>query len=103
MAVGKTQSEKGESATGSDEAALHAQVEQLRSDLASLTRTLEGLVVDAGREGLESAKGAADNARQRVHNLGEEVTEQISERPLTSALIAFVVGLVLGALFTRQR
>ena len=41
--------------------------------------------------------------RKTAERAGATVTKEIEERPLTSIVISFVIGLVLGALFSLRR
>jgi ElaB/YqjD/DUF883 family membrane-anchored ribosome-binding protein len=75
---------------------LSSDVEALRADLARLKedlRSMGGSLADQARGSARSAKDAAtakwDDSVSAVHH-------QIEERPFTSVLVAFGVGLLVG-------
>ena len=80
--------------------------EALRRDIANLTDAVARLVG-------ESAEEAADYARDRAHRTARsaqdtataasaKVTDFVDEKPATSLLIAFGVGLLFGSFFRRS-
>ncbi|WP_394809383.1 YqjD family protein [Nitrosomonas sp.] len=86
------------------------EIEQLKKDLTSL-RTDIGLLVTsvkdlAGKQG-DKAVDLAHDAEKRVRDqtklAGESVEKYIEERPLTSALVAFGSGFVIGMLLSNKR
>lgn len=82
---------------------LKAQLEQLSADVALLTRTLGAVADEAGAEAVGRATKVADNVRAHSRQAAEAVAAEVEERPLLSLVVALLVGLVLGALFGRQR
>jgi len=86
-----------------DTAALRADIEQLRTDLSSVTRTLKEMAADVGSQAFERAKAKTAQARDEAKRAGDAVTHQIEEKPLLSVIIAFLVGLALAGLIRRQR
>jgi ElaB/YqjD/DUF883 family membrane-anchored ribosome-binding protein len=91
---------------------IEAQVAQIREDIAKLTQLL-GEVVGAkaeeakGRasEGAEAligrAKKRADDARHRVEDAATGIEQYIEERPIQSAMMALLAGIVIGLLTRR--
>lgn len=96
---------------------LKEDLERLRSDVGDLLRSLKGL----GEERIRDAKtrlreAAADfesraeqqfkDAYERVAEEGKRVADlgrvQVEKRPLTSVLVAFAAGIVVGKLFSRR-
>ncbi len=88
-------------------------VTKLREDVAGLAEAL----IQAGRQGAGEAKDKLqEEARERLSQLRGTVDEakavgrsvfgyvedQISERPLTSVLVALATGIVLGKLLDRK-
>lgn len=82
---------------------LKAQIEQLSADVASLTHTLGAVADDAGAEVIDRAAKAADDVRARSRRAADAVAAEVEEKPLLSLVVALLVGLVLGALFSRQK
>ena len=91
------------SATDSDLEALQAEIKRLRADFASLNETVRDLLrhgsADAVGKARESSERVWNEARRRV----EGVTAEIEEKPVTSAVTAFGIGIVLGLLFSGRR
>ena len=78
---------------------------KLRADVASLSATLRDITSDTVHEQVHAIRGRINNLTDSAKAEGQqrldELTEQIEERPLTSVLIAFGVGLLIGKLFDR--
>ncbi|MBK8174584.1 MAG: DUF883 family protein [Rhodospirillales bacterium] len=85
-----------------DMEAVRAEMEKLRADFASMGRTLKELAADVGTDAYARVREGTDKARQRAGVAAESVTHTIEDRPLTSVLTAFGVGLLLGVLFGRR-
>jgi ElaB/YqjD/DUF883 family membrane-anchored ribosome-binding protein len=96
MATSSEQTEK-------DLQSLRVEIDRLRADLGSLVDTLQDVAGSAGHAAVERAREAAARARGQAQKATEAVSRQIEERPLSSIVLAFVVGLLLGVLFGRQR
>src|SRR5262245_48599283 len=87
---------------------LRQDVEALKADLMAIRTDLKGL----GRDLASAAKASADAAKDRVRSAveaaaskGEEAAKKIhhaiEEKPLTSVLVAFGTGLLLGAILRK--
>ncbi len=97
--------------------ALKEDFERLRSDMGSLLRSLRGAGADKLGDAKERLKQAAERfesqaeqqfkeAYDTVRESGKKASdfsrEQIEKRPLTSVLVAFAAGFLMGKL-TRRR
>ena len=86
------------------------EMDQLRKGLTTLRHELGSLVASvkdqAGKQG-EKVTDLAQSTEKAVRNqtkaAGESVGKIIEERPLTSALIAFGSGFVIGMLLSNKR
>jgi hypothetical protein len=89
--------------TDTDTAALIAEMRQLRADFARVCDTVQGMAQQRGGEMLGGAQDAAaklwDEARKHTNGLARE----IEAKPVPAALGAFVLGMLLGALFSARR
>lgn len=96
-----------------DVAALKADFAQLREDVAKLTDDLNKAAASGAdtarrRAGEESAKlreevdAAVDQVLDRGSQTLRDAAAEISKRPLTSALVALVIGFLLGRLLDRR-
>ncbi len=82
---------------------LSAEIAQLRADFAKLSATLQQLATDRAGAVVGDAKEAAERLAGEVRRHTKSVTDEIEERPVTAALTAFGVGLILGILFNGRR
>lgn len=95
---------------------LRADLGKIRDDIASLTRTLGDAAAAEAKAGgarlNEAAHAAARTAKDRAQHFadaartqGEEgiaaLEQRIERNPITSVLVAFGVGLVIGKLLDR--
>lgn len=85
-----------------DVEALKLEMEKLRADVAATTRTLRDLGGSLGEQAADRVRETAGRARAKVSKTADDVGHQIEERPLASIVVAFLVGLLLGALFSRR-
>jgi F0F1-type ATP synthase membrane subunit b/b' len=95
-------SETGKAQGGSEAA---AEIEKLRSDLASVKQDLARLLKTLAAE----AKGGASEEAQRLYATLSEQSErstkalrqEMEERPLITLLLAFGIGFIGGSLLRR--
>jgi ElaB/YqjD/DUF883 family membrane-anchored ribosome-binding protein len=91
---------------------LEADIRQLREDIAKLTEQLAktgqhsyGAARRAASEGVEQLKAqgeaAIEKLRGQAHDLEDELTAHVREKPLTSLAIAAGVGYLLALLSRR--
>jgi ElaB/YqjD/DUF883 family membrane-anchored ribosome-binding protein len=78
---------------------------KLRSDIANLSAALKDLTSETVQERLDSLRGGidrlTDDAKVQSREILDDLTDHIEEKPLTSILIAFGVGILLGRLLDR--
>jgi ElaB/YqjD/DUF883 family membrane-anchored ribosome-binding protein len=78
---------------------------KLRSDIANLSNALKELTSETVHERIDSLRGGidrlTDDAKLQSREALDGLADRIEERPLTSILVAFGVGLLLGRLFDR--
>ena len=93
--------------------ALREDLDALRSDIGSLAATMKDLLGSAARSAGSAAEENIEEIRQRLERLADEVRDrgraasetiqrQVEERPITSLLVAFALGLVISRLFDRR-
>ncbi|WP_319517864.1 DUF883 family protein [uncultured Martelella sp.] len=111
MAESKSTGGQG-SAGKTTEADIQAQIDQLRDDIAGLTKLIGSLGGEKASEARERAEKfrddatkrgqeAYDRAREEAMSLEEDFEDHIRSRPLQSVLVAAGVGF-LAALLTRR-
>ncbi|MBY0482974.1 DUF883 domain-containing protein [Nitrosomonas sp.] len=82
------------------------EMDQLRKEFTTLRNELGSLMTSvkdqAGKQGEKFADLAQDTGKA-VRNQTKAAGESIKERPLTSALVAFSSGFVIGMLLSNKR
>ena len=78
---------------------------KLRDDISKLTSAFKEVTSDTVRDRVGALRGRIDEIAGDAGTQGreamDELADRIEERPLTSVLIAFGVGVLLGRLFDR--
>ena len=85
-----------------DVEALKVEMEKLRCRRRGNDRTLRDLGGSIGEQAAGRVRETAGRARAKVNKTADDVGHQIEERPLVSIIGAFLLGLLLGALFSRR-
>ena len=89
--------------TEADIEALQAEIQKLRADFASLSETLRDVLRHGSAETLAKARQSGEKIWSEAARHAHGLTEEIEEKPVTAAAIAFGVGIVLGMLFSGHR
>jgi len=78
---------------------------KLRADIANLSAALKDLTSETVHDQIDSLKGRIDRATHDARDQGrkalDDLADHVEERPVSSVLIAFGVGVLLGRLFDR--
>jgi ElaB/YqjD/DUF883 family membrane-anchored ribosome-binding protein len=82
---------------------LRNEVEQLRSDLRSVTDTVKDIAAERGEQARARLREGAGAARDRAVRAEKAVEQQVEERPLASVLVVFIGGLITGLLLQNRR
>lgn len=89
---------------------LNKDLVQLKKDLAALRDdigTLTGTIKSAGTKQAEVAYGhvreQGEHLRQKGEDAVDSIARSIDERPMTSVLTAFGVGLLVGVMVNQRR
>lgn len=81
--------------------ALKKDMEQLRRDLGSLADAVKRSSQQKVQAGAEQARARIDGACTQAELQTEQLGSHIKQRPFTSVLTAFGVGILLGKLIGR--
>ncbi|MCB2101325.1 MAG: hypothetical protein KDE22_10675 [Rhodobacterales bacterium] len=81
---------------------LQEDLSRLRADIESLSRTVKDIAADRGAEGVRRVKETAEKVREGASEAQLRVEAEIANRPLTSVLAAFGVGMLIGRLVQRR-
>lgn len=82
---------------------LRKEMDQLRNDMRSITDTLKTMATDRGERGYEQVKASVDQARDGARRASHAVESQIEDKPFSSVLLTFVIGLITGLLVQSRR
>jgi len=82
---------------------LRQELVQLRKDLGQLTTTLEKTAHDGTAEAKDRLRSTVESLRAEATGAAERVSHEIEEKPITGALAAFGVGVVIGLLLGPRR
>ena len=82
---------------------LREEVAQLRADVASLTDTLRGMARESGDAVRDRARDGVERLESQSREQAERAGQAIEERPFTSVVSAFGIGIILGILMDRRR
>jgi ElaB/YqjD/DUF883 family membrane-anchored ribosome-binding protein len=87
---------------------LQEQLGSLRKDLAEINQTVKQLASDYAQEGKARVRATANRAQERAKDALSDARDSLSgleseikSKPLTSTLLAFGIGLVLGKILNR--
>ncbi len=82
---------------------LRNEVTQLREDMRSITETLKTIAAERSEKGYDKVKEGIDHARGNARQAGKAVEAQIEEKPFSSVLLTFIIGLITGLLVQSRR
>ena len=89
--------------TEADIKALREEIQELREGFTSVRDTLRDLArhssAEAATKARESGERLLNEAKRRANGLSHE----IEEKPVTAALTAFSIGMLLGLIFSGRR
>jgi ElaB/YqjD/DUF883 family membrane-anchored ribosome-binding protein len=86
-----------------DTDALVAELKQLRAEFAKLGDLLQQTAKHAGEDAYQRAREGGEKAWAEARSGAEDVMEKIEQNPVSSAGIAFGVGILLGLVFGSRR
>jgi ElaB/YqjD/DUF883 family membrane-anchored ribosome-binding protein len=82
---------------------LRKDMDQLRSDIGALTNSIKELGVQKGRAAINRARRTGTSLREEADAWRAKADHEIEEHPLTSVLMSFGIGFVIGMLLDRRR
>jgi ElaB/YqjD/DUF883 family membrane-anchored ribosome-binding protein len=81
---------------------LNEEIKRLRADMAAIAKTLKDMGAEGGSKVYGRVRDQAERVRGEAEQAANAVGQRIEERPLTAVLTAFILGAILGALFSRR-
>ena len=82
---------------------LRTEVTQLRDDMRTITDTLRSMAAERTERGYDHVRSGVDQARDRARKAEHAVESHIEDKPFSSVLLTFVVGLITGLLVQSRR
>lgn len=82
---------------------LAEEVRQLRADFSRIADALHEIIRRCGGEAAGNAEDVAQRLFEEVRRRKDGLAREIEQKPLTAALGAFGIGVVVGALFKARR
>ncbi len=82
---------------------LRGEIDEMRKDLKTLTRTMRDRGAEKGREALDRVEYLGRSARSHAARSQARVEDSIENRPLISVLAAFGLGFLLAKLLDLGR
>lgn len=79
---------------------LREELNALKADLTNIKDDIKSMADTAMYRAREEARAARDQTRAKVQSSLGSVEEYVEEQPLTSIMVAFAVGLVLGKIMS---
>jgi ElaB/YqjD/DUF883 family membrane-anchored ribosome-binding protein len=80
---------------------LRDELTDLKADLANIKDDIKSLADSAMGRARDEARLVRDRSKARVQSSIGSMEEYVEEQPLTSVLVAFGVGLLMGKLMSR--
>ena len=89
--------------TEADIAALRAEIKELRESFTSLSETLGDLVRHGSSEAAAKARETGEKLWGEAKRHASGLSHEIEEKPMTAAVTAFSIGMLLGLIFSGRR
>lgn len=80
---------------------LEAQIETLKSDIASIGNTLAGMAKSQARGYARQGQAQADAALESAQAYSEALEERITKNPFSAVLVALGLGFLVGLMSRR--
>jgi ElaB/YqjD/DUF883 family membrane-anchored ribosome-binding protein len=82
---------------------LRGEIDEMRKDLKTLTRSMRDLGAEKGKDALDQVEYLRKRARKHAARAEEHIERGIEERPIISVVAAFGVGFLLAKLLDAGR
>jgi ElaB/YqjD/DUF883 family membrane-anchored ribosome-binding protein len=97
--TGNTMSE----ATDSDVQALRTELRNLRADFSKISEILKDTARHRGAEAADKIRETAERGWSEAKSTAQTVIDEMEDRPLGTAMIVFVAGMLFGLLVGGRR
>src|SRR5690348_6200347 len=95
-----------EGMTGSTDAdlqSLRAEFKKLRDDFAKIGDILKDVARNRGAEAADRIRSTAERGWSEARSTAQNVIEEMEERPLGTAMVLFVAGMLFGLMLGGRR
>ena len=89
--------------TDADIQALMSEVRNLRGDFSRIGELLKDTARHGGAEAADKIREQAERGWSTAKSKAQTIVDEIEERPLGTALVVFIAGLLLGLLVGGRR
>jgi F0F1-type ATP synthase membrane subunit b/b' len=90
-------------ANDSDMEALRAELKNLRADFSRITEILKDTAKNRGAEAADKIRQTAERGWSEAKSTAQTVLEEMEERPLGTAMVVFIGGMLFGLLLGGRR
>jgi hypothetical protein len=90
-------------ATDGDVQALRAELKNLRADFSKVTEILKDTARNRGAEAADKIRQTAERGWSEAKSTAQNVLEEMEERPLGTAMVVFVAGMLFGLMIGGRR
>jgi ElaB/YqjD/DUF883 family membrane-anchored ribosome-binding protein len=91
------------SSSDDDIQSLRAELKNLRDDFTKIGDILKDVARNRGAEAADRIRSTAERGWSEAKSTAQNVLEEMEERPLGTAMIVFVAGLVFGLMLGGRR
>jgi hypothetical protein len=89
--------------TDTDVEALRAELKNLRADFSRITEILKDSAKSRGAEAADRIRQTAERGWTEAKSTAQTVLEEMEERPLGTAMVVFIGGMLFGLLLGGRR
>ena len=91
------------SSSDDDIETLRAEFKKLRDDFAKIGDTLKDVARNRGAEAADRIRSTAERGWSEARSTAQNVLEEMEERPLGTAMVVFVAGMLFGLMLGGRR
>ena len=94
---------QGMGSNDADIESLRAEFKNLRDDFAKIGDILKDVARNRGAEAADRIRSTAEKGWSEARSTAQNVLEEMEERPLGTAMVVFVAGLLFGLMLGSRR
>jgi ElaB/YqjD/DUF883 family membrane-anchored ribosome-binding protein len=90
-------------ATDSDIQALRTELKNLRADFTKIGEILKDTAKNRGADAADKLRASAERGWTEAKSTAQTMIEEMEDRPLGTAMVVFVAGMLLGLLVAGRK